>query len=520
MDKVNVVIVGSGAAGSLLAAKLSQAGKSVVILEAGPEHKLSDLISSQIWARRLKWNGPNTETTGTDHLSPHFNQGWGTGGAALHHYACWFRLHEEDFVVKSRFGKGLDWPISYQDLRPFYDQVQKEVGISGDAKKEVWRPPGDPYPMPPLSVFAQGDILNRGFQKMGLRTAPLPMAINSTLYNGNPACIYDGWCDAGCPTKALANPLVIYLPQALKAGAIIKHNCCVTRVIENEKGDRITSVEYFDGQGKRQNQPADLVILAAFALQNPRILLNSASSKHPNGLSNSNGFVGKYFMAHAATNIFGMFEEDTQNYLGTTGGQLLSQENYAKDAKKGYVGSYQWLIANALKPNDLLGVVNSRPEIFGSALHGFVKEASQHLATMTLVGENLPIAENRMILSEKKDKFGIPLASISHDLDPDGLKCFEAGVRQGTEIVKAAGAKDVWPGPRFAMHVMGGTIMGKSAEESVTNSYGQSHEIANLFLAGSGLFPTGGGVNPTFTIHALALRSARYILDQWNTIEK
>lgn len=197
MDKVDVVIVGSGASGSLLAAKLSQAGKKVLILEAGPELKMSYLYSSQIWARRLKWGGPATETGGKDPISVAFNQGWGSGGVAMHHYAVWLRLYIEDFEMKSRFGRGLKWPISYEELRPFYDQIQREVGISGDAKEEVWRPVGEPYPMPPLQIFNQGRIIEGGFKKLGLRTSPLPVAINSIEYNGRPACIYDGWCDAG-----------------------------------------------------------------------------------------------------------------------------------------------------------------------------------------------------------------------------------------------------------------------------------------------------------------------------------
>ena len=147
-EKVDVVIVGSGAAGSLLAAKLAQAGKSVVVLEGGPQRAMGDLYSSQIWSRRLKWAGPPTDTSGKDPLSIGFGSGWGTGGSAVHHFACWFRLHPEDFRMKTLYGRGQDWPMSYDDLRPFYDRIQREVGISGDAKQEVWRPARDPYPMP------------------------------------------------------------------------------------------------------------------------------------------------------------------------------------------------------------------------------------------------------------------------------------------------------------------------------------------------------------------------------------
>ncbi len=518
IDKVDIVIVGSGAAGSVLAAKLAQGGKKVRILEAGPERVMNELYSSQIWARRLKWGGPSTEIDGKDPIGVNFKQGWGTGGGAMHHYAVWLRLQTEDFVMKSRFGRGLDWPVSYDDLQPFYDQIQKEVGISGEAKAEVWRPAGEPYPMPPLPIFNQARIIERGFKKMGLRTAPVPLAINSVRYNGRPACIYDGWCDAGCPIFALANPLTVYLPQAIKADAEIRHNSYVTRLITNTEGDQVGGVEYYDANGQRQVQEASVVILAAFTVQTPRILLNSATEKHIRGLANSSGLVGKYIMAHTVGRVYGLFKEVTQNYIGVPGGQLLSQDHYAKDPEKGYLSSSQWVVAASLKPNDLLGIANGRRDLFGEPLHKFLNDASKYLGTMTFLGESLPSLQNRIVLSDKLDQYGLPLARISHGFGPDAVKCFEAGMSQGREILKAAGADEVWLGGRNTAHIMGGTIMGRDAQSSVTNSYGQTHDLANLFVAGSGLFPTVGAVNPTFTIHALALRSAQYVLKNWKNL--
>ena len=509
--RVDAVIVGAGAAGSLLAAKLSQAGKRVVVLEAGPPRQMGDLYSSQIWARRLKWAGPRIETGGKDPLAVGFGAGWGTGGAALHHYACWFRLHPEDFQMKTRFGKGLDWPLSYADLRPFYDQVQREVGISGDANQEVWRPEGDPYPMPPLRTFNQGRLLAKGFKQLGLRTSPLPMAINSVPYNGRPDCIYDGWCDAGCPIYALGNPLAVYFPQALKAKAKLFNHCAVSRVLTNRRGDRARGVEYFDVHGKRREIEARVVILAAYAFGNPRILLNS----RPGGLANSSGAVGRYMMAHSTSNVYGLFEEETENYMGMTGGQLLSQDSYAKDPGKGYVASSQWLIGNALKPNDLLGIADTRPDLFGEPLHAFLRTSARHLATMTFMGEGMAQADNRLTLSDKKDRYGFPLARVVHEFGPDSVQCWEDGLKQGETIMKAAGAYKVWAGGRAQMHSFGGTIMGDSAQDSVVNSYGQTHDVANLFIAGTGLFPTTGAVNPTFTLSALALRSAQHMLRNW-----
>lgn len=509
--QVDAVIAGSGAAGSLIAARLARAGKKVVLLEAGPKRSPGDMISSQIWARRLKLPAPATGTGGRDPLSVGFGSGWGTGGSALHHYACWFRLHEEDFEMKSRFGKGLDWPLGYADLRRWYDRVQNEVGLSGDAEQEIWRPPGEPYPMPPLPVFAQGRAIARGFEQLGMATAPLPMAINSVPYNGRQACFQDGWCDAGCPIDALGNPLAVYLPQALAAGAELLHDSAVTRVLGNRRGDRATGLEYYDARGSRQELRADVVILAAYAFEIPRILLNS----RPGGLANSSGMVGRCMMAHATSNIFGFFEEDTANFLGRTGGQLMAQDGYAKNPDKGYVASSSWLIGNALKPNDLLGIANSRVDLFGEPLHAFMKKAARKLATMTFVGEGLPDPGNRVTLGDGRDRRGMPQARARHQFAADSVKCWEAGVKQGKEIFEAAGATEVWATGRNQMHTMGGAIMGRSPASSVTNGYGQTHDLPNLFVAGSSLFPTAGGVNPTFTISALAARSAQYMLDHW-----
>jgi choline dehydrogenase-like flavoprotein len=517
-EAAEVVIVGSGATGSLLAATLARAGRRVVILEAGPERKLHDLYSSQIWARRIKWGGPPNESVGGNPIALNFNQGWGTGGATMHHYGLWLRLHPEDFEVHTRFGRGLDWPIRYEDLRPFYDEIQGEVGLSGDAEAEVWRPPGAPYPMPPLPVFEQAKVIARGFAKVGLRTAPLPLAINSVEFKGRSPCIYDGWCDAGCPIGALVNPLVVYLPEALAAGTELRHECFVARVLMDERGERATGVEYYTPDGQRHVLHANIVVLAAFAVQNPRILLNSPTDKHPRGVANSSGTLGKFIMAHVSGNVFGMFPEETSNFRGVTAGQLVCHDLYAKDPSKGYLCSAQFAIGNALKPNDLLGIANSRTELFGNDLHAFLRKASHHMATLAVFAEELPNAENQLVLSDKKDPYGFPLSRVTHAFGPDAIAGFDAAVKIAKRAITAAGADEVWNNGRHNAHMLGGTIMGKSSRTSVTNSYGQTHDVGNLFITGTGLFPTCGGVNPTFTIYALGLRTARYMLANWGTL--
>jgi choline dehydrogenase-like flavoprotein len=517
-EKVDVVIVGTGAASSVYAARLAEAGKSVLMLEKGTARKLTDLYSSQTWARRLKWATPHVMEESKDSIWPNFNAGHGYGGAAIHHYGVWPRYHPEDMKEHSLYGQGLDWPFEYDALRPWYDKVQSDVGMAGDAEKEIWRPAGDPYPLPPVLVSNHGKTLAKGFEAMGMHTSPIPMAILTQPYKGREACIWDGWCDAGCPTGALANPLVVYIPRALKAGAKMKSDCQVTRVLTDKKGERATGVEYFDSEGNRHEQHADVVVLGAFTIENPRILLNSATSIHENGLGNSSGMVGKYIMSHPAVTAFGMFDHEMQNYLGTTGGQLLNQDRFQKD--KGAFGSQQWEIALALKPNDLLGIAMSRADLFGDDLHKFMLEASHGMSSMVAVIEDLPRAENRIELSNKKDKFGFPLALAKHTWHEETRKLFHETAKEGLEIVRAAGAKEAWHSPPGGQHIMGGTIMGNDPATSVTNENAQCHDIPNLVLGGGGTFPTSSCVNSTYTIHAMAMKSSQHLMEHWGTIVK
>jgi choline dehydrogenase-like flavoprotein len=424
-------------------------------------------------------------------------------------------MHADDFKLRSQFGKGLDWPIDYADLRPWYDRVQADVGIAGDAAAEIWRPPGAPYPLPPVPRFAQGQVLARGFAAMDLHVAPVPVAVLTKPYKGRPPCIWDGWCEAGCPTGALANPLAVYLPRATAAGATVQADSHVTRVLTDSRGERVTGVEYYDAGGKRHELAADTVILAAFTVENVRILLNSATDRHRAGLANSSGMLGAYLMSHPAVVILGLFDEDLQNHMGLSGGQLINQDHWLKTGRESAFGSRQWVAGMAIKPNDLLGIAMSRADLFHKDLERFMQRAARGLGQIVAVCEDLPLKENRIELDAKRDRYGLPLARVNYNTSPDGLGLWNQAVAEGQKIVAAAGATEVWHGPKVAQHTMGGTIMGNDPATSVTNGYGQAHGLANLFVAGGGLFPTSSAVNSTYTIHALAMRSASWLRDNW-----
>jgi choline dehydrogenase-like flavoprotein len=520
-EKVDVVIVGAGASGSTFAAVLARAGKTVLLLEQGPDWQLSDLISSDIWGRRVKPAGAPFRLEGKNPYGYAYQSGWGVGGAALHYFANFPRLLPSDFNIKREHNRALNWPIGYSDVAPYYDKVARDVGVSGDAKaEEIWRPPGEPYPMPPMKTFRNGEIWLKGFEANGIRMIPGAVGMNSTEYNGRLPCIYDGWCHVGCPIGALANPLVTYLADARKAGAEVRAHSTVTRVLMNDRGDRATGVEYYDGKKERQVQEANVVVLAAWAAQNPRIMLNSRTEKHPNGLANASGLLGKYMMAHYASGTWAMFDEDVENHMGTVGAQFMSYERYAKDSHKGAFGSTYIVAGTAMKTSDLAGFANARSDLFGPALAEFMNRAKRGLTRISAFGEALPNIENRVELISEKDEFGLPLAKIVHSFDEDAIGVWNANFEEGLKIAQAAGAKEAWSarGPMPTIHLFGGTIMGMEASDSVVDSYGQTHEIPNLFVAGPGIFPTEGASNPTYTIFALSLRGAEHLVSTWSAV--
>lgn len=519
-EKVDVVIVGAGASGSLYAATLAKAGKTVVLLEQGPDWKLADMVSNEIWGRRLKGGAP-VILEGKDRMGYGYNSGWGSGGAAAHYFAMFPRMLPNDFTMKSEHGRGLDWPMPYSEIATYYDRVAQDIGISGDAKaEERWRPPGQAYPMPPIKSFRHGDLWLKGFEALGMKTARATTAINSEVFKGRPACVYDGWCNAGCPTGALANPQITYLREAREHGAVVKNGCTVTRVLTNAKGDRATGVEYYDAKREKHVQEASVVIIAAFVSQTPRLLLNSATDKHPKGLSNSNGLVGRYLMAHTGSTIWGMFDEpDIQNYMGVVAPMHWSYDRYGKTTRKGAFGSTLWHCSPAIKPNDIGGIANSRNDLFGQELADFIQRGSKQLSRLQAFCEELPSLDNRVDLGPQKDEFGFPVARMTHTYDQDALGLWQQGVDEGLAIAKAAGAKESWA-IRAAptIHMVGGTAMGKSAADSVCDGHGMTHEIGNLFLSGASVLPTEGAVNPTYTIFAVSQRSADHMVKNWSSI--
>jgi choline dehydrogenase-like flavoprotein len=517
VEQAEVVVVGAGAAGSVVAATLAERGKQVLVLETGPQWRSRDLYNSPVWSRRLRWGAAPVLTAGTDPFQHQFNIGRGLGGSALHHYGVWPRMSRADFREKSLTGRSVDWPVDYDDLRAFYDRIQADVGISGDAGKEIWRPPGDPYPMPPLATFRHGELLAAGFEKLGMHVAPQPMAINSVPYKGRPSCQYDGWCDSGCSISALANPLAVYWPRALGAGAQLRANATVTRLLTGARPDRVRGVTWRDSQDCCGTIEAKCVVLAANAIQNTRLLLNSSSPGGRHALANASGLLGRFFTYHSNVSIVGEFDVATQNYLGPVAGTLYTRDSFDQSGSSSRLGQSMWHIGASIKPTDVTGMAGWRPELMGAELTDFLEHRAPRMANCIALGEIAARPENRIEISGERDRWDVPVARVSVSLDERDKALLHHLGNTGLAACRAAGARHAWIAGYGNSHAMGGTIMGSDSKRAVVDSYGIAHGIPNLAVVGSSVYPTSGAVNPTYTIHALALRTAERILATWPT---
>jgi choline dehydrogenase-like flavoprotein len=289
-------------------------------------------------------------------------------------------------------------------------------------------------------------------------------------------------------------------------------------VLTNQAGTRAVGVEYYDAKKERQVQEASVVVLAAWSAQNPRILLNSATGKHPNGLANSSKLVGKFMMTHHIAGTWALFDEDITPHMGTVGAQFMSYDRYAKTSYPGAFGSSFICAGTSHKTNDY---ALARGDLFGPELAVFMKRAARGLTHLTIFGEDLPNIENRVELVGDKDEYGMPMARLIHSFDADAVALWNANFDQGVKIGRATEAKEVWPGKGPIMptaHLHGGAIMGADSSNSVTNSYGQTHEVPNLWMAGPCIFPTEGASNPTYTIFTTALRGAEHLAEHWGSV--
>lgn len=511
----DVCIVGAGAAGGVLAYELSKAGLKVVVIDAGPFwDPQKDFASDELSMTRLGWQDTRIVSGSKPLQLGHNNSGRGIGGGTTHFTGVFLRFHESDFRTQTEDGVGEDWPLTYQDLEPYYDKIERDIAVSGP-KHFPWGAFNGPYPYPEREpISANAEIFRIGCEKLGIRTVVPPLAINSAPFDGRPPCINRGFCNQGCMPNAKFSTLVHHIPKAIEFGAEVIPDSMVTQIQTNHKG--MVSGVTFVRNGQTYEQKARIVILANFVIETPRLLLHSANAQFPDGLANSSGWVGKSIMVHSSNDVYGKFPQEIRLYKGTPV-LATTQDFYETDTNRGFARGYT-LHAHGSRPVEMAKSIARAANLWGQDLHEMMLDYNYY-GRITLVGEVLPQPTNCVTLAqEEKDEYGIPLANVSFSYGSNDELLIDHAVYKMKEIMQAVGGS-----PQFVTddtaHMMGGCRMGNNPQTSVTNSFGQTHDIPNLYICSASLFVTSGGGNPTNTVMALAARTADNIVEKMSKQE-
>ena len=507
-DVVDAVVIGTGAGGAPVLAKLAAAGRRAVALEAGAwwTDPATDFATDELAAGRIYWLGERLSAGDTPEAFGANNSGTGVGGSTLHWGAFVPRADPRDLRIHAEFGVGVDWPLTSAELRPFYEEVERFLGVSGPAVYP-WDT-GRRYPTGPVPVNGPGQLMQRGFAALGLRTAEAPIAALSQPYSqpeygDRPACVNRGFCHQGCRNGAKASMDVTYLPWAVRAGAEIRPGCFV-HGFERDSAGRITAVVYRDSSDPahpiERRQLCRAVILSAGAVETPRLLLHT-------GLSNGSGAVGRNYMAHVATQVWGTFAEPVRMNKGFPA--TVISEDTIRPANADFAGGYVVQSLGVVPVTWAVQLARGRG-LFGDSL---IRQLERYnfAAGIGINGDCVPSDANFLELSGELDETGLPKPRIHFSYGKHEKAMQNHASKLLTAAWQAAGGSDCWTFQRSA-HTLGTCRMGVSSEKSVVDPFGRSHEIPNLWISDNSTFPSALPANPALTIMALALRTAQAFL--------
>ncbi len=525
-ETVDILVIGAGASGAAATAWLSEAGFNVKCLEQGywqDPSKYASASTDYEFEMLTNWSiDPNKRQLDVDYpvndsnspVTPvMFN---GVGGSTILWSAHTPRFHPSDFRVKTLDGVADDWPITYEDLEEYYDLNDVVMGCSG-INGDPANPPRSPRQMPPLPLGRDGMKLISGFEKLGWHWWPSDSYINSQRYGeGRDACNFCGHNHMGCFQRAKSSTDLNYWPRALRNGASIETGARVRRVTTDASG-RVTGADFVDSKGNERYQSARAVIMAANGIGTPRLLLNSASDSHPDGLANSSGLVGKNLMFHPFAMISGTFPEKMDTWKGPLSNFAMSQEFYETDKSRGFVRGYTYQFQRSLGPAWIAkGGFRDRVP-WGAGHHEELQKRLGSTMAIAIIGEDLPEEHNQVDLDpDLTDSDGIPAPRLHYTLSKNSRDQLDHGIENAKKVLEAAGATDIYVDPMMRQsgwHLMGTARMGDDRAHSVVDKWGQAHNTDNLFIIDGSVFVTGAAVNPTPTIQALALRTADYIVD-------
>ncbi len=523
---VDVLVIGSGPAGAVVTHTLATRGFDVLCLEQGDWVNADDFPANrpewELLCHQQWHHDPNLRANRADYpvetsdseLSPvMFN---GVGGSSIMYGGQWLRLLPSDFRVRSLDDIADDWPLAYEELKPYHDEVDRFLGVAGVEGDPAY-PDGLTYPMPPHPLGKVGRRAAEGMNRLGWHWWPGANAIVGYKHQTLEPCARWGTCEFGCPAGAKASFDLIYLPQALKAGARLQTGARVRKITTDAEG-LATGATWIDTDGRQHHQPARTVVVCANGVGTPRLLQLSASARHPDGLANSSGLVGRNLMLHPNATVVGYYEDELDSWMGPAGELIHSMEFYETRPEHPFVGGAKW---NAMPMPGPFNALEAQQELpfddrWGAGFH----EATRNHARGVLWAANasdLPEAQNRVTLDPAlTDGDGVPAPKVEYRLGDNTRAILAHAVARMTEAHEAMGATrtvpvELWtdqPG-----HLLGTARMGDDPARSVVDAFGRAHDVPNLFVADGSVFVTSGGVNPTSTITALALRIAMGIAD-------
>ena len=525
MPEFDVIVVGAGAAGAAVTWRLAKEGMKVACLERGPWMKPEEYPSTKHnWEilkagafsplpakRQSQYDYPINDQDSPIAIC-NFNA---VGGSTILYSGHFPRFRPQDFKQQTMDGVGEDWPITYDDLQPFYDVNEKEMGVAGLV--------GDPaYPeinelLPPVPIGQSGRILAEAFNKLNWHWWPSYSAISTRQHNGRNACINLGPCNAGCPQQAKSSADVTYMSRAKNHHAKIITKAAVSKILT--KGNIAVGVEYFDAAGNKKYLLARKIILAASAVGTPRILLNSKSEDSPNGLANENDQVGRNLMVHPLGVVDGLFDRDLDADVGPQGCMIYSLQHYRNpmaDHKLGYM-------MHALRGGGPLEAARAawlRKRLrFGKDLLSDFDVFYKRQMAISIICEDFPEAKNRIYLDHDiADQYGIAGVKVEYKLHENTKAVMLDGMANARKIMMAAGAEKTFaygPVRDTGWHTMGTCRMGNNPKNSVVNKFCEAHGVSNLYITDSSVFTSGSCVNPANTVQAVALYLADNIIKQF-----
>ncbi|MBR0551534.1 GMC family oxidoreductase [Stakelama marina] len=499
-EEVDFVIVGTGAGGGTLACKLAEAGFSVVAFDAGPYFRpLEDFASDETEQNKLYWtddrivDGDHPIKMGSN------NSGKAVGGSTVHFAMVSLRFRPEHFKTRTALGYGVDWPIDWQDMWNYYDEAERALHISGPVSYP-WGPKRGRYPLRAHPLNAAAEYLARGAEALGIKWTETPLATLSAPIGQSAPCVYRGFCVTGCSTNAKQSVLVAWLPRALKAGAEIRDLAMVGRI--ETRNRRCTGVHY-QREGEWHFQKARNVVVAGYAVETPRLLLNSANEEFPDGLANSSGLVGKNLMVQLNQAAWGQVDDEIRSYKGPP--SLAISEHWNYDDDKDFHGGWSYMSQGPLPITWAKSLAGGR-NLWGQALIDEMAR-NNHSVGLKMVGEVLPYERNRVTLADDTDQYGLKIPRITFSLGPNEEAMIDHATDFMDKSLEAVGARERWKEMDDTCHLGGTARMGFDAKTSVVDADCRSWDIPNLWVCDGSVFPTVGGVNPSLTIQAIACRT-------------